>query len=175
MRVHVGCWRKRTPRHSQTMFLGAWHNVVCPPRRRRTTAGSRLLIAVHLPSGTAQACVRLGLASGGARSALCDSDAEYRLRQCHGDRWTVSPREIAASMSASSVHDSAPRFRAPMRRCALGARNSAPDRLPCAQPGPWRHPQASPGRAWRTSPTAGTRPNDLKLLTGADAAHGGRA
>ena len=27
----------------------------CPPRNRRTTAGSRLLISVHLPSGTAQA------------------------------------------------------------------------------------------------------------------------
>ena len=86
--------------HCPPGFLAAFG---CPPRRRRTTAGSRLLIAVHLPSGTAQACVRLGLASGGARSALCDSDAEYRLRQCHGDRWTVSPREIAASMSASSV------------------------------------------------------------------------
>ena len=52
-------WRKRTPHPSQTILLAEGTMPGCPPRPEGVrSAGSRLLIAVHLPSGTAQAYVR---------------------------------------------------------------------------------------------------------------------
>ena len=69
------------------------------------SAGSRLLIAVHLPSGTAQAC---GFARGYWRHAAREPRSAIltpstACGSADADRWTVSPRAIAASISASST------------------------------------------------------------------------